>query len=193
MLPFYERKFEDKYIRLFKENLDNDELVWHRDREFRVVEVLSPGGWQFQFDNEIPITLSEGDVINIPALEWHRIIRGNEPLVISVEKLSMQEAKKRKINKAYLKGTRKSNKEMKREINKCAKKPRPKSCYEKWTADKTYEKSKLNKESAIFEVDENLNELKEILNEALEDKLIKNEEKYPVGKAKGNSKKYTEL
>ncbi len=31
------------------------------------------------------------------------------------------------------------------------------------------------------------------LNEALEDKLIKNEEKYPVDKAKGNSKKYTEL
>ena len=31
------------------------------------------------------------------------------------------------------------------------------------------------------------------LNEALEYKLIKNEEKYPVDKAKGNSKKYTEL
>jgi dCTP diphosphatase len=31
------------------------------------------------------------------------------------------------------------------------------------------------------------------LNEALEDKLIKNEEKYPIDKARGNSKKYTEL
>jgi dCTP diphosphatase len=31
------------------------------------------------------------------------------------------------------------------------------------------------------------------LNEALEDKLVKNEEKYPIDKAKGNSKKYTEL
>jgi NTP pyrophosphatase (non-canonical NTP hydrolase) len=31
------------------------------------------------------------------------------------------------------------------------------------------------------------------LNVALEDKLIKNEEKYPVDKAKGSSKKYTEL
>ena len=31
------------------------------------------------------------------------------------------------------------------------------------------------------------------LNKALEGKLIKNEEKYPIDKAKGNSKKYTEL
>jgi hypothetical protein len=34
----------------------------------------------------------------------------------------------------------KSNKQMAQEINKCAKEPRPKSCYDEWTADKTYKK-----------------------------------------------------
>lgn len=51
--------------------------------------------------------------------------------------------RKPKINPGYLKGTRKSNKEMRREIEKC-KDPenRPASCYDEWSADKTYKKSK---------------------------------------------------
>ena len=53
----------------------------------------------------------------------------------------MEEAKKRPGSKAYYKGTPKSNKQMSREINKCAKEPRPKSCYDDWSADKTYRKS----------------------------------------------------
>jgi len=55
--------------------------------------------------------------------------------------------KKKKVNPAYLKGTRKSNKSMKREINKCAKEPRPKSCYDYWDADKKYDQAK--KESEV--------------------------------------------
>lgn len=99
MLPFKETKFEDKFIRLFSESTNNEELSWHRDREFRIVEIVSPGGWKFQFDNETPILLKEGDVIDIPALEWHRAIKGHGPLVVAIEKLTLEEAKKRKINK----------------------------------------------------------------------------------------------
>lgn len=58
-----------------------------------------------------------------------------------------EKKKKRPGSPAYYKGTRKSNKEMAREINKCAKEPRPKSCYEDWDADKTYRKSKKKKVS----------------------------------------------
>jgi hypothetical protein len=175
MLPFQEKKFENKFIRLFNENIDDEELVWHRDREFRIVEVLSPGGWKFQFDNELPLDLYEGDVINIPALEWHRIIKGKEPLVVSVEKLTLEEAKKKKINKGYLKGTKKSNREMKREIKKCSKNPRPKSCYDEWEADKSYKKSRKGKknpylkEELLIEIEGDLNEFKNAINETLED------------------------
>lgn len=57
-----------------------------------------------------------------------------------------KKSKKRKPgNPNYYKGTRKSNKQMEREINKCAKEPRPKSCYKDWSADKTYRKSKNTK------------------------------------------------
>lgn len=41
----------------------------------------------------------------------------------------------------YYTGTKKSNKQMAGEIKKCAKKPRPKSCYKDWSADKTYRQS----------------------------------------------------
>jgi hypothetical protein len=51
--------------------------------------------------------------------------------------------KKRPGNPDYYKGgTRKSNKQMAKEIDKCAKKPRPKSCYDEWSADKTYKSSR---------------------------------------------------
>jgi len=67
-------------------------------------------------------------------------------LEILEEKKKKKKSKKRKPgNPNYYKGTRKSNKEMEREINKCAKEPRPKSCYKDWSADKTYRKSKNTK------------------------------------------------
>ena len=40
---------------------------------------------------------------------------------------------------------------MRREINKCAKEPRPKSCYDYWDADKKYDKAK--KEADVTELE----------------------------------------
>lgn len=141
-MPFRETKLTDgRFARLFEANVDDTELGWHRDREYRVVEVIRGGGWSFQTDNELPHPLQEGDVIEIPALEWHRVIRGEGDLLVAVEKLTLEEAKRRKVRSSYLKGTRKSNKEMRGEIDKCAKEPRPPSCYKDWEADKSYRKS----------------------------------------------------
>ena len=53
--------------------------------------------------------------------------------------------KKRPGNKNYYKGTRKSNKEMEYEIGICSKPNPPARCYDEWTADKTYKKSKKGK------------------------------------------------
>jgi len=53
--------------------------------------------------------------------------------------------KKRPGNKNYYKGTRKSNKEMEYEIGICSKPNPPARCYDEWSADKTYKKSKKGK------------------------------------------------
>jgi len=143
--PYREMQLADgRVARLFESTTDDAELGWHRDREDRIVEVVVANGWSFQRDDELPVLMQEGDVIGIPALEWHRVIRGWGPLVVAVEKLPLQEGKRR-VRRSYLRGTRKSNREMRREIDKCAKEPRPKSCYEDWTADKTYRKSRKGK------------------------------------------------
>ena len=87
MYPFKERKLEDgTKERVFSDEVDDDELCWHRDREDRVVTVLETNGsWQFQPDNELPYHIKEGDVINIKKLEWHRIIKGSGILKVSIK------------------------------------------------------------------------------------------------------------
>jgi hypothetical protein len=59
--------------------------------------------------------------------------------------------KKKKKNPDYFKGTKKSNKQMDYEIGKCSVPNPPKSCYDEWTADKTYKKSKKRKRSKLRE------------------------------------------
>ena len=53
--------------------------------------------------------------------------------------------KKRPGNKNYYKGTKKSNKQMEYEIGICSKPNPPARCYDEWSADKTYKKSKKGK------------------------------------------------
>ena len=48
-------------VRTFNSNVDSSELVWHRDREDRTVTVLEGKGWSFQYDDQLPIELKEGD------------------------------------------------------------------------------------------------------------------------------------
>ena len=53
--------------------------------------------------------------------------------------------KKRPGNKNYYKGTKKSNNQMEYEIGICSKENPPARCYDEWSADKTYKKSKKGK------------------------------------------------
>jgi hypothetical protein len=324
MYPFRQARVGNLLLREFKESIDSADLIWHRDESDRVIKVIKGEGWQLQLEDSLPIPLSEGTVVYIPAGEYHRVIRGNSNLYIliheakdqnddgendgrdvriarmkaggmpdeeikkkhpdlyeadknkksscplaahdlelntknrdsaikaehiqygplnladddywvrlaehwnttagvamrstcgncaafdisprmddcmpgsleddagrlgycwmhhfkchsartcytwaaggpietdetsydwqgrsgiavEVKEIDLSEAKKKKkkkkkkVNPAYLKGTRKSNKSMRREINKCAKEPRPKSCYDYWDADKKYDKAK---------------------------------------------------
>lgn len=67
--------------------VESNEYVWHRDAHDRIVTVLEGEGWQFQFDNEIPIRINSGDVIKVPKLVYHRILVGSTPLKIRIEEV----------------------------------------------------------------------------------------------------------
>ena len=72
-------------VREFDQNINSEELVWHRDKEDRIVEVLSNEDWFFQMDNELPIILQEGDVLFIPKGTYHRVKRGEGDLKIKIK------------------------------------------------------------------------------------------------------------
>ena len=83
--PYTNLETTDSYIiREFNENIDPIELMWHRDLENRTVEILEGDGWKFQKENKLPVELKEGVRIFIPALEWHRVIKGNTNLKIKI-------------------------------------------------------------------------------------------------------------
>jgi hypothetical protein len=84
-LPFDEFKDGDKFIRIFKQNTDSGEFVWHRDREDRIIESIEETNWKIQLDNQLPIKI-EGKIY-IPKGVYHRLIKGDGDLKISLQKL----------------------------------------------------------------------------------------------------------
>ena len=85
--PFEEKLIRGTtFLREFKENVDSEELIWHRDRENREVTILQSSGWQLQMDNEIPKTLEEGKTYYIPAFVYHRVIKGSGDLIVKIKK-----------------------------------------------------------------------------------------------------------
>lgn len=85
MNTYTENKQDGYIIREFDSNIPNEELVWHRDKKNRVVEIVEGSGWRLQMDNKLPIELKEGMVIEIPKETYHRIGRGNTKLVIKIK------------------------------------------------------------------------------------------------------------
>ena len=83
--PYINKKItKNSFERIFREHTNEDELVWHRDRKDRTVKIIECDGWKFQEDNKLPIELHNGDIINIKAYEYHRIIKGNGSLVVHI-------------------------------------------------------------------------------------------------------------
>ena len=71
-------------IRTFDCNANDNEYVWHRDKENRTIQVLESNGWEFQFDNELPFIIEAGDSFDIPKNTYHRVIKGKGNLVIDI-------------------------------------------------------------------------------------------------------------
>lgn len=87
--PYKDLEVTDKYtIREFNQNIDPVELLWHRDNEDRMVEVLECGkGWGFQFDDDLPFDLEPETSIFILRHNWHRVVKGEGNLKIKIHKL----------------------------------------------------------------------------------------------------------
>ena len=84
--PFTENQNVDGRLRVFSSEVDNEELIWHRDDEDRIVQIIEADGWYFQRDDELPIELKSGDVINVSRCQWHRIIKKkNTQLIVLIK------------------------------------------------------------------------------------------------------------
>lgn len=83
--PFTQTTINDTmFIREFKQNTSDEELVWHRDRENRTIKVLEGKNWKLQLDNELPVVLELEKTYFIPAFLYHRVIKGSDKLVIEI-------------------------------------------------------------------------------------------------------------
>lgn len=80
--PYSERRKDNLIVRTFSQDIDEKELVWHRDRQDREVTVLEETDWQFQFDNELPQVLK--NTIFIPKNTYHRLIKGTGELNVHI-------------------------------------------------------------------------------------------------------------
>ena len=85
MKPYTDIEITDTYIiREFDENIDPIELMWHRDNESRILEIIGETDWKIQLDNKLPILLENH--IFIPKHEYHRVIKGTKTLKLKIYK-----------------------------------------------------------------------------------------------------------
>ena len=84
--PYIETKVGKFRIRQFDHMVESDELVWHRDKNDRIVTVLEGNDWFFQMDECVPTRMNVGDVLHVPKESYHRIYKsGTSPLKIKIE------------------------------------------------------------------------------------------------------------
>lgn len=83
--PFNEHIEDGYYHRTFSQDVNEEELVWHRDREDRKIIPLNESDWMIQIDNELPKLLNKEFFIRKG--EYHRIIKGNGDLNLKIKKM----------------------------------------------------------------------------------------------------------
>lgn len=82
MNPYRDIKRSDEsIIREFSESVDPVDLLWHRDLKNRKITTDKSTDWKIQMENELPIEIDENV---IPALVWHRLIKGTGNLVLNI-------------------------------------------------------------------------------------------------------------
>ena len=74
-------------IREFTDDINEEELVWHRDKKSRKVHVLRGNGWKLQMDDSLPEEMRVGHDYWIPKMVYHRVIKGENGLVLRIENI----------------------------------------------------------------------------------------------------------
>jgi hypothetical protein len=81
--PYRDLEITNKYIiREFGDDIDPIELMWHRDDEDRIIEILEETDWSIQLDNQLPSSLNER--IFIKRHQWHRVVKGTGTLKLKI-------------------------------------------------------------------------------------------------------------
>ena len=75
----------NKVTRLFYSKVDPEKLKWHMDDEDRIIQALHKNNWQFQLEDQLPVSLDKP--IFIKRHQWHRLIKGDGSLMIKVTKI----------------------------------------------------------------------------------------------------------
>ena len=75
----------NEVTRLFHSWVDPEKLKWHMDDEDRIIQALHKNNWQFQLENQLPVSLDKP--IFIKRHQWHRLIKGDDSLMIKVTKI----------------------------------------------------------------------------------------------------------
>jgi hypothetical protein len=88
-LPFIEEDLGDNvFVRTFSADTPPEEFKWHWDEQDRTIQALDSTDWQFQFDNQLPISLNQE--IFIKCGEIHRIIQGTSDVRIKIIKHNVE-------------------------------------------------------------------------------------------------------
>jgi hypothetical protein len=82
--PFQQENKDGYLLREFRQSVGSEELIWHRDKNDRVVFVVESHNWMLQLDNELPIRLEEGKKYFIPKEVYHRVHKGEGDLVVKI-------------------------------------------------------------------------------------------------------------
>jgi len=83
MRPYLQTNTSEYIYRKFTQDIPEEELVWHRDKNDREIEILETTDWLFQLDNELPQPLK--NKLFIPKDTYHRLIKGTGTLNILIQ------------------------------------------------------------------------------------------------------------
>lgn len=85
MKPYSDEKISNVlFKRTFKNNIQDEELVWHRDYYDRYITVIDGENWKIQLDNNLPETLEKEVIYYIPKNVYHRLIKGENDLILEI-------------------------------------------------------------------------------------------------------------
>ena len=77
---------EITFIRNFK-YADKEKFIWHQDLHDRIIRVVHANKCFFQFDNQTPFQIRDGDIIEVPKNQIHRLILVKGCLLLKISEI----------------------------------------------------------------------------------------------------------